>query len=50
MSCCCLRRRPQYAAEYAKRLLKMSDINADEVENAARQLVAAFDGARIRMR
>ena len=38
------RRAGQYAAEYAKRLLKMSDINADEVENAARQLVAAFDG------
>ena len=38
------RRAGQYAAEYARRLLKMSDINADEVENAARQLVAAFDG------
>jgi succinate dehydrogenase / fumarate reductase flavoprotein subunit len=33
----------RYAAEYARRLLKMPDINVDEVEIVARQLVVPFE-------
>jgi succinate dehydrogenase / fumarate reductase flavoprotein subunit len=33
----------RYAAEYARRLLKMPDINRDEVEIAVQQLVAPFE-------